>query len=215
MATTYSSTASILGQLGREFDVRRAMLVHAASIFAKKDFHRTNTAELAVRGLFSEGRYYAHFGSKDGILRAIHHEFWREMYLRAKSGASKEDDPVKHVRAILDASIDAYQELDHHLRVTTVTCYPVGREHSPEAEYHVKYRRLVLHALLAATKNAGWKRPRVRAQMFFHHLLGAMQHLLHEHYCMKYLRGDAKQVFQLEDIRNEVSSIIDRTFAAR
>ena len=54
-----------------EPDARKAILDSALALFANKGFHGTTMREIAVKAGISQGLLHHHFGSKDGLWKAV------------------------------------------------------------------------------------------------------------------------------------------------
>lgn len=167
----------------RSNQTREEMIEHAASVFAKGEFHRTKTCDLAVPGKFSEGRYYTHFGTKDGLLKAIFHEYWRKMYVRTEERCVIKLDPVTRVRVMIQVAIEIFRDHEHLFRVTSVNSYPPEQmPEPPGADYHAKYRNLALRLIAHAVKDLHNENPDVDARLIYLSLLGALEYCLNEIY---------------------------------
>lgn len=188
--------------------VRREMLGRAARLFAEKPFHRAHTSDLAAEGGFSEGSLFTYFGSKEGVLRALFQQFWREMYEQRANALKGVSDPAEQIRTTIRIAVSVFRANEHLFRATTTNCYPQEEEGEASlADYHAKYRKAVLRSFLRAAQ-AGilqhqHARPAVAAELAYHSLLGAVQQLLNQFYCQKHLEK-RRPAFQIDDIEDQM-----------
>lgn len=186
--------------------LRAEMLDHAARVFAKGDFHRTKTRDLAVPGKFSEGRFFIQFGNKDGVLRAMFHAFWKEMYERSHKETESISDPVKRVYCLVQVAVNVFREHEHLFRVTAVNCYPPGSSSvAPGADYHAKYRDVAFRCIIKAIRSRKSESSALDVRLVYLSLLGAIQYSLNELYRERHLDEQRNKVpFSVEDIERHL-----------
>lgn len=186
--------------------LRAEMLDHAARVFAKGDFHRTKTRDLAVRGKFSEGRFFTQFGNKDGVLRAMFHAFWQEMYERSLKETESISNPVQRVYCLVQVAVNVFREHEHLFRVTAVNCYPPGNSPAAAgADYHAKYRDIAFRCIIKAIKSRKPTSSALDARLVYLSLLGAIQYSLNELYRERHLDDQHnKAQFSVEDIERHL-----------
>lgn len=201
--------------------MREEMLRVAAEIFAKREFHRTPTSEIADASKYSEGTFFNHFGSKDGILLAIFHELWGALLRRSQEISSTDVSVRQKVHAIINEVITVYLELPHHWRVTVATCYPspdsiTSKEKairfSDEADHFTLFRRLVLRLIYTLVRDRGIPKPKVRAEMKFHRLFGTLKQILNQHYLQERTSASKSVRISIDDIRQEMHDMVEEMF---
>ncbi len=110
---------------------RRDVLAAAWELFAARGFGRTSMRDLAAEAGVSTATIYAHFPTKQELLRALVEERWQEALVGMISGAAEIDDPLERLLFALTALNRAIAE-DPLLRQLLVTPRRVGDAHIEE-----------------------------------------------------------------------------------
>lgn len=86
---------------------RRALLRAARRLFAQHGYAGAGIEGIARRARVTSGALYHHFGSKEGLFRAVAEQIEQEVMERATAAALAHTDPWEMLRAGIDAVLDA------------------------------------------------------------------------------------------------------------
>lgn len=161
---------------------RRQMLDIAASLFARHGYYQTSTKFLGKHGDFSEGSFFSYFHSKDGILRAIHHELWAAIYAVAKASVRRHETPIEQITDFCDSLVDVLIEHADYARVAALTIYPAPTDAEQQSQadelsrskYFDRVRRLTMRWMMTIAKSMNATKPRAVADVVFHFGMGSV-----------------------------------------
>jgi AcrR family transcriptional regulator len=187
------------------------MLAHAAGLFAAKGYANTLTSELGRASEFSEGRYFIYFGSKDGVLRSIFDDYWAQIHERVHTLEKTEPDPVQRIRRITRAAIEVYRDNEDVFRVVASHRYPSASGGlSPECAYMREFHSVALRAIEQATRQRTTRIARKTAEMIYHSLRGALEHLLNRYYEAKH---EGRYSFTIADVQQHMDVLVNALLA--
>ena len=97
-------------QVERRERARRRLLDAAAAVFDERGYSEASLEEVARRAGVSRALIYHHFGSKEGLLLALHQELDRALLVRVQAavgvGGTALENLARGARAFLQASAD-------------------------------------------------------------------------------------------------------------
>jgi len=97
-------------QAERREQARRKLLNAACEVFSERGYSESSLDEVAQRAGVSRGLIYHHFGSKDGLLLALHEELDEALISRVRGAAGQGglplDNLVRGARAFIEAVAD-------------------------------------------------------------------------------------------------------------
>lgn len=81
---------------------RRAILVGAANVFARRGFVAGTTKEIAAEVGLSQPAIYHYVGSKNDLLREIMFQVDRDMFAALRAGMARSSDPREQLRGVIE-----------------------------------------------------------------------------------------------------------------
>ncbi len=110
---------------------RRDVLTAAWELFAARGFGRTNMRDLAAEAGVSTATIYAHFATKQELLRALVKQRWEEALITVVRGTAAVEDPLERLLFVITTLNRAIAD-DPLLRQLLVTPRRMGDEHLDE-----------------------------------------------------------------------------------
>lgn len=137
----------------QQTEATTARLIEVATeVFARDGFAHAATEAIVARAGVTRGALYHHFGSKEGLFKAVLEHVQRQVGTRVEESVAGLDDPwealIAGSRAFLKASLDPQVQRVMLTDAPAVLGWSVWR--ALDAEHSMRSLRAVLEALAAA-----------------------------------------------------------------
>lgn len=183
------------------------MIERAAAVIAESGFEAARTKEFATPNA-SEGKFFKHFGTKKGVLRAICDFMWISLHARATEIEKNEPDPVTRIRKYLELYVSFYAEHEHICRVVATNTYPRDKLPDEGNHYHNTFQTLVLRSLVAVRRAGKLCDPDIPVAFVYHALRGSVSILLNQCYIEKHIDNNVKPSFTIDDVAKHVGDVL-------
>ena len=101
-----------------DFDTKqRAILTHAAGVFADMGMEKASMAQIAERSNVSKALLYHYYPSKDALVFGIIQAHLMELDAATKAADDRDAQPAERLQALVRTVLESYRNADSHHKV--------------------------------------------------------------------------------------------------